>query len=186
MSWVDAINDYGADLSIPGVEQYVRGSIIQARVAQGWSQGSIRAELSTNDVGIRAEQANALIQAERLRQATGTTAAQIGVDFSTGELLPSEPPDFWTGQYVHKVTITYRTMNTDGSYKLGITTQAVKSNVTLSAEDASADALAQMMQEPEDGEEPTGPDMSQILTTQLSGVWYDVNQRALRRSVGLG
>jgi hypothetical protein len=186
VSFIDALTDYGADPSIPGVASYTRGAIIQARVAQGWSIGSIKAELGTNSLSIRDTQMSALIRAEQARQATGTSAAQIGVDYATGELLPSEPPDFWTGNYVHKVTLTTRSLRSDGSYQLSTTTQAVKSGVPLSAEDATSDALNQMMQEPEDGEEPTGPDLSQVLTTQLSGVWYDVDQRAFRRSIGIG
>ena len=172
MSWLEALTDYGADVGNPGVAAYTRGAIIQYRVGQGWSAGSIMRELRVNGLGIRNEQGLSLIRAEQARQSVGLTGAQIGVDYTTGELLPGAPPDNWTGQYVHQVTVTSRERLPDGSYVLHARTMGIVAGQPLSPLGATQSALEQMTQAPTEGEEPTGPQLSDILTTELTGVWY--------------
>jgi hypothetical protein len=95
------------------------------------------------------------------------------VDFTTGTVLPSEPPENWTGRYVHQVTVTYRTRDTEGNYELHTRTLGVKSSTPLSPMAASNAALDIMEEEPEPGGTPRLPDVAGVLSTQLTGVWYD-------------
>lgn len=173
MSFLEALEPYGLDFSAPGAATMARGLIIANRVGLGWSNNAIQRELSSNGLGISVGQLDPMVRAERARQAAGPTANQLGVDYSTGELLPGVAPDNWTGQYVHQVTTTYRTKDTDGNFQLHTKTMWVKANDPLTPNEAAGDVLDILTAEPEEGEEPTGPELSQVLTTTLTGVWYD-------------
>jgi hypothetical protein len=131
-------------------------------------------------VGIRRSQGLDIVRAEQERQGAALTSAQLGVDYSTGAILQGQPPADWTGQYVHQVTVTYRTHDTEGNYELHTRTLGVKSTEALSPMAAVNSALDIMEEEPEAGKTPRLPTTAGVLTAQLSGVWYDTNRSARR------
>jgi hypothetical protein len=178
MSWVEAFGLYGVDTSTPGVADYARGAIIQYRVAQGASNNAIQRELSANRLGISVGQLDPMIRAERARQNAASSAAELGVDYNSGTILPGQPPANWTGQYVHQVTLTYRTRNANGDYELGWRTMGVKAGVALTPMAATGSVL-DMMDETSDMPDTLKlPPTASVLTTQLTGVWYDTARGA--------
>lgn len=168
------------DVSAPGVADYSRGAIISYGVGQGWSANRILAETTAAGVGIRRSQGLELVKAEQGRQGQAPSAAALGVDYTTGSILPGAPPENWTGQYVHQVTVTYRVTNEEGAYELHTRTLGVKSGVPLTPMAASNAALDIMEEEPEAGATPRLPMTTGVLTTQLTGVWYDTLGRNVR------
>jgi hypothetical protein len=173
MSWSDAFGLYGVDVGAPGVADYARGAIISYGVGQGWSNNRVQREVRAAGLGISVGQLDPMVRAERSRQAQAATSSQLGVDYSTGQILPGTPPANWTGQYVHQVTVTYRTKDEAGAYELHTRTMGIKSSLPLSPMAASNAALDIMEEEPEPGGTPRLPDVSGVLTTQLTGAWYD-------------
>jgi hypothetical protein len=181
MSWSGFFADYGLDASDPGVSSYVRGAIIQDLVGEGASANSIIGVLQGEGISVRRQTALQMIKAEQERQQAGGTSAQLGIDYSTGELLPGEPPANWTGQYVHQVTATYRTMGENGAYELHIATKGIKSSIALTPLQATNAAMDIFETPPEEGV-PRSPNViagQDVLSYQLTGVWYDTQGRNL-------
>jgi len=174
MSFLAALSPYGLDFADPGVAAMARGAIITNRVGLGWSNNAIQRELSANGLGIGVGQLDPMVRAERARQAPGPAANQLGVDIQSGALLPGVAPAGWTGQYVHQVTVTYRTKDQAGNFALHTEARWVKAGNALSPAQAAQSALDTYTEGPSDDEEPTGPEMSQVLSASLSGVWYEV------------
>lgn len=172
MSWAEAFGLYGVDVSSPGVADYARGAVIQQRVAEGWSANAILGELSNNGLGIRRSQGLALVRNEYARQQASSTINQVGVDYTTGELLPSTPPENWTGEYTHRVAVTYRVPDDQGNYELHTRYLSVVAGTPLSPLAATNAALDIMEEEPEPGGTPRLPKVSGVLATQMAGVWY--------------
>lgn len=183
MAWIEAFDLAGVDISSPGVADYARGAIIQWGVGQEWSQNRIEAELRNNGVGLQATQQRKLIQAEQDRQDARLTSTQLSVDYSTGELIAPEPPANWTGQYVHQVTMTTRSLEDDGSYTLSTRTVGIKASTPLTpsqAVNAAFDVIT-----PQEGEtgSPDSPAPGDVVLSQLTGIWYDTQGRNVPRSV---
>lgn len=176
MSWVEAFDLGGVDVSNPGVRDYTRGAIIQWGVQTGLSNSAIYRELRSVDVGFSVGQAGPMVRAERDRQGTALTASQLGVDYSSGTLLAATPPDNWNGMYTHQVVLTTRTTNETGGYSLSSRSTAVKSSVPLTPYQAINAAMDYWTPVPGEPQTPNAPDLSQALVTQLRGVWYDTDK----------
>jgi len=155
------------------VADYARGAIISYGVGQGWSNNRVQREVQSAGLGISVGQLDPMVRAERDRQAAALTSAQLGVDYSSGQLLPGTPPENWTGQYVHETTVTYRTRDEEGNYALHTRVLHTKADQPLTPAQASSSALDIMEEEPEPGQTPRLPITADVLTTQLTGVWYD-------------
>ena len=176
MSWVEAFDLGGIDVSSPGVADYTRGAIIQWGVQQGLSNSAIYRELRSVDLGFSVGIAGPMVREERDRQGTALESTQLAVDYSTGTLLAATPPDNWNGQYVHKVTSIFRTSLGGTEYELNDRTVSIKSSVPLTPTQA-INAAYDVWSTQEVGEDtPDAPDMSNALVTQLRGVWYDTDK----------
>lgn len=179
MAWIEAFDLAGVDISSPGVADYTRGAIVQWGVGQGWSQNRIEAELRNNGVGLQASVQRNLIQAEQARVQAGPGSAQLGIDYSSGELLAPEPPANWTGQYVHQVTFTTRTLQDDGSYELNDRTVGVKSSIPLTPAQAVNAGFDVISQAPASETGTPSPTLQNVVLSQLTGIWYDTQGRNL-------
>jgi hypothetical protein len=179
VSWVEAFGLAGVDVSSPGVADYTRGAIAQWGVGQGMSANAILGEFRNAGVGIQRQQGLELVRGEQERQSTSGTSVQLGMDYSTGELVGAEPPVNWTGQYVHQVTLIYREKVGDNAYELHDRTVALKSSVPLTPSQAIEAAYDYWTPEPGEPGTPNAPDLSQAIMTQLTGVWYDTQGRNL-------
>lgn len=176
MSWVEAFDLGGVDVSSPGVADYTRGAIIQWGVQNGLSHSAIQREISGLGIGFSAGQLLPMIREEEDRQGTALESTQIGVDYSTGTLLASTPPDNWNGQYVHKVTAIFRTSLGGNQYDLNPRTVSIKSSVPLTSFQAQNAAYDLWSTQTSGEDTPDAPDMSNALVTQLRGVWYDTDK----------
>lgn len=180
MSWLDTITEISRLGGITGAAtSYIRGVIISTAVGQGASANSILSALSANGLGIRREQGLQLVSAEKQRQAAGQTASRLGLNTPSSQLLDTVPPENWTGQYIHQVTATYRTRDEEGNYILHTRTLGLKSATALTPADAVAAAQQIMSSEVPAEEEGNYPLPSDVLSMELSGVWYDVQNRNL-------
>jgi len=184
VSWVEAFNLAGVDVSTPGVADYTRGSIITWGVSQGWSNNRIQREISSLGIGISVGQLDPMVRAERSRQGANLTSTQLGMDYSAGSLVAPEPPDNWTGQYVHQVTMVYREAVGANQYELHTRTVGLKSSVPLTPSQATQAAFDIMTPELGEPGTPDMPDMAQVLTSQLTGIWYDTQGRAIPTAQG--
>jgi hypothetical protein len=180
MSWVEAFGLGGVDVSNPGVADYSRGAIIQWGVGQGFSQNRIESELRGAGVGIQASVQRGLIQAEQARQGASLESTQLAMDYSTGTLLGGVTPENWTGQYVHQVTMTYQEQTGPRAYELHDRTVGLKSSVPLTPSQAIEAAFDIITPEPGEPGTPNAPDLSQVIMSQLTGVWYDTQGRNIR------
>lgn len=182
MAWIEAFDLAGVDISSPGVADYTRGAIVQWGVGQGWSQNRIESELRNNGVGLQASAQRQLIQAEQERQQAGPGATQLGIDYSTGELLMPEPPETWTGQYVHQVTMTTRMREDDGSYTLSTRTVGIKASTPLTPSQAVNAAFDVITPQPGETGSPDSPAPGDVILSQLTGIWYDTQGRKVPQS----
>ena len=178
MSWTEAFGLYGVDVSAPGVADYSRGAIIQYGVGQGWSANRILGELTGAGVGVRRSHGLELVRAAAERTAADTTVNQLGIDYSSGTVLPGNPPANWTGQYTHRVGVTYRTVDEDGRYELHTRYLSVVAAEPLTPLAATNAALDIMEEEPEPGGTPRLPAVSGVLTTQMTSVFYRTSRAA--------
>lgn len=176
MSWVEAFDLGGIDVSSPGVADYTRGAIIQWGVGQGLSNQAIYRTIRSVDLGISVGQLGPMVRAERDRQGTALSSTQLGVDYNSGTLLAATPPDNWNGQYVHKVVMTTRESLGGNEYVLNERTTAIKSSAPLTPMQAVNAAMDYWTPVPGQPQTPNAPDLSQALVTQLRGVWYDTDQ----------
>ena len=173
MSWAGFLSELDAlDISSGPAASYVRGQVITVGVREGQSANSIVNGLSALGVGVRRQQALALIREETDRQAAGATAAQLDLTQPIDELLSATPPPNFTGQYIHQVAITFRTRDEEGNYMLNSITRGIKAATVLTPEEAVNAALQIVTDNPEPTEDspPISPDS--ILSAELSGAWY--------------
>jgi hypothetical protein len=160
------------DLSTQGGVAYARGAIIQAGVREGYSIGSVTQALQGYGVSFTGSQVSQTYHAYEEVLAQGQSAAQLSVDASTGEVLGGNPPDNWTGQYVHQVTATFRARTSSGQYELRTRTLGIKSSELLSPEDA-VNAAQSVIETPiDEDDEDTYGGVGDLLSSNLSGVWY--------------
>jgi hypothetical protein len=185
MSWVEAYGLAGIDVSIPGVQDFTRGAIVQWGVGQGLSGNAILQTMSDVGVGLQRTQGLALVSAERERRGASLTSAQLNVDYSTGSILDATPPFNWTGEYVHQVTVTYREKVADNTFELHTRTVGIKAGAPLTPFAAIEGAMNYLSALPDDPESPNLPERSQVILSQLTGVWYDTQGRNLPRALGL-
>jgi hypothetical protein len=160
------------DLSTQGGVAYARGAIIQAGVRQGYGIGAVVQALQGYGIGFRGEQVSQTYHAYEEVLAAGQSAAQLSVDADTGEVLGGNPPDNWTGQYVHQVTATFRARTSSGAYELRTRTLGIKSSELLSPEDAVNAAQSVIETPVEEDDEDTYGGVGDLLSSNLSGVWY--------------
>jgi hypothetical protein len=160
------------DLSTQGGVAYARGAIIQAGVREGYSIGSVVQALHGYGVSFSAGQVSQTYHAYEEVLAAGQSAAQLSVDADTGEVLGGTPPDNWTGQYVHQVTATFRARTSSGAYELRTRTLGIKSSELLSPEDAVNAAQSVIETPVEEDDEDTYGGVGDLLSSNLSGVWY--------------
>lgn len=180
MTWLDTLAELASsDVGVGPGASYTRGAIITQAVREGASGNAILDALGAAGLGVRREQGLSLIAAERSRQMAGRTAAQLDLSASPAAILSATPPDGWTGQYVHQVTVTYRTRDEEGNYLLHTRTLGIKSASLLTAADAYAAATEIMTSQIPSEEEGEYPLPSDILSGSLSGVWYDTQNRNL-------
>jgi hypothetical protein len=167
------------DLSTQGGMAYARGAIIQAGVREGYGIGSVTQALQGYGVSFTGSQVSQTFHAYEEILAQGQTAAQLSVDADTGEILGGNPPDNWTGQYVHQVTATFRARTSSGAYELRTRTLGIKSSELLSPEDA-VNAAQSVIETPvgEDDEDTYGG-IGDLLLSHLTGVWYGTSRGIL-------
>jgi hypothetical protein len=161
------------DLSTQGGVAYARGAIIQAGVREGYGIGSVVQALQGYGISFRGEQVSQTYHAYEEVLAAGQSAAQLSVDADTGEVLGGNPPDNWTGQYVHQVTATFRARTSSGTYEMRSRPLGIKSPVLLSPEEA-VNAAQTIIEAPVDEEdEDRYGGIGDLLVSNLTGVWYD-------------
>jgi hypothetical protein len=154
---------------------YARGAIIMAGAREGYSIGSVTQALSGYGVSFTRGQVSQQYHAYEEIIAQGQSAAQLSVDADTGEILGGNPPDNWTGQYVHQVTATFRARTSSGEYELRTRTLGIKGSSILTPEEASA-AVMTIIETPIDEEdEDTYGSAGDLLTTSLTGAWFDTS-----------
>lgn len=162
----------------PGTAAYYRAMGIQAGVQAGASSNSIIRALQGQGLGIRRTQLLSTISQARDRFSTATTATQIPPGESAGTVLAGEAPAGWTGRYIHQVTATYRSIDEEGNYLLHTRTLGIVTRRALTAEEASAHAFDLMTQTPLGDEESPYPLSADILSLELTGVWYQTRMAA--------
>lgn len=180
MSWLDTLTELtGSGGGAGPGASYIRGQVITQAVREGASGNQILDALGNAGLGIRRDQGQALISAERARQMAGRTSLQIDPSLTPVDLLSATAPDRWTGQFVHQVAVIYRTKDEEGNYILHTRTLGIKSRTLLSPADAFAAATQIMTSSIPSEEEGEYPLPSDILSGSLSGVWYDTQNRNL-------
>ena len=179
MSIIEGPYDDTFDLSTQGGMAYARGAIIQAGVREGYSIGSVTQALQGYGVSFSGDQISAQYHQYEEILAQGQSAAQLSVDADTGEILGGNPPDDWTGQYVHQVTATFRARTSSGEYELRTRTLGIKGSTLLTPQEAT-DAASIIIGSPVDEEdEDTYGSTGDLLTTQLTGAWFDTRPGVL-------
>ena len=182
-----ALSDFGdlsglADtLDNPGALAYARGQIISYGVSQGISANQTLSALRS--IGAGFNRANFLETFRQVQAAyiPAQRAGSLALDESTGMLLPSTPPADWTGQYVHQVTVTWRTKDDFGNYEIHSHPYATKSNSVLTPAQAVEDVLGIISTPLEGDEDYRYPVPSDILVMALTGGFYDTNPGVLGR-----
>ena len=185
MSWLETLGDLSSLGGISGAaHSYLRGQIITQAVRAGASANSILRGLSGYGLGVRRNQGLALVRGEQARQLAGRTSNALDLTQPIDQLLGTAPPANWTGQFVHQVTVTYRTRTPEGGYELHTRTMGIKSSQLLTPEEATQGALDIMADNALDAEEGDYPLPSDILSVSLSGAWYDTQGRNIARIPG--
>ncbi len=174
MSWLDLLGSVAGLGGVAGeARSYLRGQVITQAVRAGASANSILRALSANGMGVRRGQGLDLVAQEHSRQLASSTANQIPFG-STAEQALGGAPVNWTGKYVHQVTVTYRSTDTEGNYLLHTRTIGLPGPVLLTPEEAVQAAMGIMATEPVgEAEEARYPLAKNVLTASLSGIWYD-------------
>lgn len=187
MSFGDLLSELaGSRTGSEGAAAYTRGVVITQGVRAGESANSILSGLSSLGIGLNRQLGLRTVAAEHNRQQAGATANQLDLSSPISELLGAEPPEGFTGQYVHQLAITYRSRDEEGHYMLNSITRALKSSTIMSPLEASSAVLDIMAQAPpvtEDTPEITAGD---IVSVNLSGAWYDVQNRSIPGVAGGG
>jgi hypothetical protein len=167
------------DLSTQGGVAYARGAIIQAAVREGYGIGSLTQALQGYGISFTAGQVSQSYHAYEQILAQGQTEAQLSVDADTGEVLGGNPPDNWTGQYVHQVTATFRARTSSGAYELRTRTLGIKSSALLTGAE-SVNAAQTIIEMPvSDDDEDTYGAVGDLLYSQPTGVWYATSRGIL-------
>lgn len=167
------------DTSTEGGTAYARGAIIQAGVNEGYSIGSVRSALSGYGVSFSSGQVSSIYNNLAGIREAGQTASALPVDVSTGEIFAGEPPDDWTGSYVHQVTATFRSQLESGGYELRTRTIGIKSSELLTPFEASQAAMSLIDQPIDEEDQDTYGGIGNLLTTSLTGAWYDTRPGVL-------
>lgn len=167
------------DTSTEGAVSYARGAIIQAGVNEGYSIGSVRLALAGYGVSFSSSQVSAIYNNLAGIREANQTAMSLPVDVTTGEIFAGEPPDNWTGSYVHQITATFRARAETGGYELRTRTMGIKSTTILSPEDAWA-AAQSIFETPVEGDDTDNyGGIGNLLTGSLTGAWYDTRPGVL-------
>lgn len=177
MSFLEGIDGLADSIGSEGANAYARGAIIGWGARQGMSGRSTLTALRSAGFGIANGTFWDIWQGTQAQIAAGQTSAALPVDVTTGEILPGEPPEGWTGKYVHQVTGTYRYRAPSGETVVESRTVGLLSGQPLTPAEASAAAM-DLFSTPSDEEGGTDlPDGSDMMTLQLTGAWYQVPQR---------
>lgn len=181
MSWLETLAEIAEPGSAPdGAQAYLRGQVIQQAVSQGASGAAALGYLRRAGLGIRTQQFYEAWRAETERQAGAATANQVDWHQPASDALAAAAPAAWTGQYVHQVTLTSRELAPEGNYLLHTRTMAIKSRNVLTPQDAVSAAMQIATMPVSEGGTDIIPDVSSLLGSSLSGVWYDTQGRSLR------
>jgi hypothetical protein len=167
------------DTSTEGGTAYARGAIIEAGVREGYSIGSVRLALAGYGVSFSSAQVSGAYNAMAGIVAAGQTAQALPVDVNTGEIFAGEPPDDWTGSYVHQVTGVFRAQTESGGYELRTRTIGIKSTQLLTPFDAAQAAMSIIEAPIEGDDQGTYGGMGDLLSTSLTGAWYDTRPGVL-------
>lgn len=180
MSWTEDWSGLGDTLSAPGAAEYARGVIMQAGAGAGASGASVLRALQSAGLGYRTQSFYQTYGALQARYAANATASSLSVDSTTGMFAPGNPPESWTGQYVHQVTATFRTRDDQGNYMLSQRTLGVKSSTVLSPYDAAQAALSVINTPVEADDMGRYGGSGDLLGLTLTGAWYDTRPTLLR------
>lgn len=180
MSWTEDWSWYDVTTSAPGADEFMTGSILRAGAAAGASTNSVIRALQSAGLGFRESQVSAVYSALRAQTEANATASSLSVDSSTGQLLAGNPPEGWTGQYVHQVTATFRTRDDQGNYILSQRTLGVKSTSVLTPFDAAQSALSVINTPVEGDDQDRYGGSGDLLGLTLTGAWYDTRPTLLR------
>ena len=168
---IDAIGDEGA-------AAYLRGYVIAPLIASGYSAGTALRELQAAGLSFRSQD----FYRAWSQVSSQVTAAQespyLAYDISAGTITGNNPPANWTGQYQHQVTATFRTRQDDGSYLTRYRTIGVKADSVLDPLMAAGNALEIMSSPVDPDDEDKYPAVSDLMTLQLTGVWFQTNPGA--------
>lgn len=180
MSLDDGTSSLGDVLGSPGAAEYARGAIMAAGAASGASGASVLGQLRSYGLGIRTQSFYQTYNALQARYAANASASSLSVDSTTGLFAAGNPPENWTGQYVHQVTATFRTRDDQGNYMLSQRTLGVKSATVLTPYDASQAALSVINTPVEDDDQGRYGGAGDLLGLTLTGAWYDTRPTLLR------
>jgi len=167
-------------LGTEGAESYARGAIITGAVNAGVSKNQTMAMLREAGVGFRETQVSTVYDLLSDQRAASQTASALNFDSTTGQLLPGNPPENWTGQYTHEVTALFRTRNEAGAYELSSRTMYMKGSTVLTPAEAAANAMSIMEEPPPPESDSELPSVSDLLTLSLTGAWYSTRPGPLR------
>lgn len=173
MSWTDPL-DLAPDVlagGAPGAVAYLRGAVMGAAARAGASGKSVLASLRAAHIGYRTQTFYQAYGALRAEAASAATAASIPLEVASGAPLAAEAPPNWTGQYTHAVTGVIREAAEGGGYTLRYATRYLVSPTILSPAEASS-AYVDMLMTPGERGQAYLASVSDLLTTQLSGLWY--------------
>jgi hypothetical protein len=177
---VSDIGDLGIlsdTLGAEGAEAYARGAIITAAVNSEVSKNQTMAMLRAAGVGFRETQVSTIYDLLSDQRAASQTASALNFDSTTGQILPGNPPENWTGQFTHEVTATFRTRSETGVYELSSRTLYLKGSTVLTPEEASQAAMGILSEPPETEGYEEMPDVTSLLTMSLTGAWYTTRGR---------
>lgn len=173
MSW---LGDFGAladTLGTEGAQVYARGAIMAGAAREGLSANRALGVLHSAGLGIR--RADFLRAYSAARSALTGAAGAANIPLESARLPTGMPPapSNWTGQYLHQVTVIYRQPGEAGTNVVLSRTLGIKSSTVLSPFEAAQGALGIVESPIEDEAESGYPSPSQVLSVQLTGMWYD-------------
>jgi len=178
MSWQSLIADAFGGGAVPTAsESYVRGQVISQGIRAGASANSILLHLINHNIGVRRTQGLAIIRQEQARQAAGATANALDLSQPVSSILAADTPAGFTGNYIHQVSIVYRTRDEEGNYMLNSIYRAVSSPTILTPEEATQAGINIVTSNPSPTRGTPEVKPESIMMAGLSGAWYQVHTR---------
>ncbi len=179
MSWLEGLSAAQDALSsgVTGAVSYARGAIMGAGARAGASGAAVLAALRGAGLGVREQSFYTAWNVVRAQAGSEQSATSIPLNAASGDPLAGPAPENWTGQYTHAVTGVIRERTPDGGYALRSATRYIVSPNILSPADASS-AYTGILMTPGTRGQAYLAQVSDLLTTQLTGLWYRTGRLA--------